>query len=150
MLDHKGQSAVCTDSVGADCPLVMRFGLDKQTCRTFVDFASLLTGIPNAPFLSKAYTHKVNGRVILPPIVPFHCKTELITYIPTDKYIAEGIKKAIILVRGAHSHPLAPDTKPTFTAGLEIDRAMEAAAEGPETLTANKLRKCKYSPRVFF
>lgn len=91
----------------------------------------------------EAFSHMRDGKVVVGQLVRFQCATELIIYTPTEEFLDQGITKAIIVVRNPHSHPLAPDVKPTKASIRKIEKVIEAMPGGSLGLTANRLRKCK-------
>lgn len=84
-----------------------------------------------------ALTHIVGGKTIKATFKEYKCQTRLTIYVPLAEYQAKGVKKAIVILEKPHTHPLAPDEKPTYSdAKLVRDAINRAGAQG---LTAGKL-----------
>lgn len=87
-----------------------------------------------------AYAHIIKGKSVQGKVVPYPCDTELVIYVPvvTDKE-PNPPKKAVILLRDPHTHPVPANLKPTNAQKQIIDKAIHEA--GSLGLTAGKIRK---------
>jgi hypothetical protein len=83
--------------------------------------------------LSLAYSHVVDGCVTAGKIVQRKCPAEMIIYVPIDT----KIRKAYIILRKPHNHPMHPPTKPTAEDKEMLVEAIDAA--GKTGLTVRKL-----------
>ncbi|KAF7976474.1 hypothetical protein HWV62_6741 [Athelia sp. TMB] len=80
-----------------------------------------------------AYTHIIDGQMTRGTIVKRPCPTEMIIFVPVDTQI----RKAIVLLRNAHNHPVHPKIKPTAADRTKFNEAV--AACGINGLTVRKL-----------
>jgi hypothetical protein len=83
--------------------------------------------------LSLAYSHVIDGCVTAGKIVQRKCPAEMIIYVPIDT----KIRKAYIILRKPHNHPMHPPTKPTAEDKEMLVEAIDAA--GKTGLTVRKL-----------
>ncbi|KAF8225893.1 hypothetical protein L208DRAFT_1503629 [Tricholoma matsutake] len=80
-----------------------------------------------------SYLDVINGKIIPAKIIRRKCPTEMIIFVPVDK----EIRKAVIILRNPHNHPMHPRTKPSFKDKKKITKAIHAA--GTTGLTVSKL-----------
>jgi len=80
-----------------------------------------------------AYSHVIDSCVTAGKIVQQRCPTEMIIYVPIDT----KIRKAYVILRKPHNHPMHLRTKPTAEDKGMLVEAIEAA--GKTGLTVRKL-----------
>ena len=80
-------------------------GKGKQTCRTSESIQSITSDSSNS---SIAYMHVNRAKqVVQGHLIHRKCSTKITIFSPVDR----SIRRAIVLLRGAHNHPMAPSTK---------------------------------------
>ena len=85
--------------------------------------------------ITPGYTHIVNGKVTEGQLIAHKCPTVMLIYTPLNDTLC---RKAVVIIRNAHNHPMHPKTKATQGDRELLGKAVDAY--GPSAVTAQKLK----------
>ncbi|GJF01013.1 hypothetical protein PsYK624_173180 [Phanerochaete sordida] len=88
-------------------------------------------------------SHTKDGRSYTAPMVPHPCDSTMTIYVPLDR----NIRKAIVIVKGAHNHPMHSKRKSTTDDRTKLSQA--AHAIGVHNVTVSKLMSAPSTRMIF-
>ncbi|KAJ7842152.1 hypothetical protein B0H13DRAFT_2273623 [Mycena leptocephala] len=90
-----------------------------------INESCILTVHPRIALPICHYTHIIDGCICVGKIQSRPCPTEMLIYIPVEGEYAS--RKALVVLRNAHNHPMHPQSKPTTKDRATLGAAVEAA-----------------------
>ncbi|KAJ7911671.1 hypothetical protein B0H13DRAFT_2660420 [Mycena leptocephala] len=110
-----------------------------------IDESCILTVHPRIALPNCHYTHIIDGCICVGKIQSRPCPTEMLIYIPVEGEYAS--RKALVVLRNAHNHPMHPQSKPTTEDRAKLGAAVEAV--GLTGLTVQKLLNAPATSTIY-
>ncbi|KAJ7907381.1 hypothetical protein B0H13DRAFT_2273700 [Mycena leptocephala] len=110
-----------------------------------INESCILTVHPRIALPNCHYTHIIDDCICVGKIQSRPCPTEMLIYIPVEGEYTS--RKALVVLRNAHNHPMHPQSKPTTEDRTKLGAAVEAV--GLTGLTVQKLLNAPATSTIY-